>query len=78
MPLPFKIVQPLVEETVHPQAVADQGLHAWAKAEHVLPVATDVAVRGFGLPGYFRISFCVDDKTLEGSLEGFRAAIKRF
>ena len=34
--------------------------------------------RGFGMPGYFRISFCVDDKTLEGSLEGFRAAIERF
>ena len=33
---------------------------------------------GFGMLGYFRISFCVDDKTLEGSLEGFRAAIGRF
>jgi len=27
--------------------------------------------RGFGAPGYFRISYCVDDKTLEGSLAGF-------
>ena len=34
--------------------------------------------RGFGMPGYFRISFCVDDKTLEGSLEGFREAIGQF
>jgi aspartate aminotransferase len=34
--------------------------------------------RGFGLPGYFRISFCVDDRTLEGSLKGFREAIARF
>ena len=34
--------------------------------------------RGFGMPGYFRISFCVDDKTLEGSLEGFRGAIGWF
>jgi aspartate aminotransferase len=34
--------------------------------------------RGFGLPGYFRISFCVDDRTLEGALEGFREAIARF
>ena len=34
--------------------------------------------RGFGLPGHFRISYCVDDRTLEGSLEGFRAAIERF
>ena len=34
--------------------------------------------RGFGLPGYFRIAYCVDDRTLEGSLPGFRAAIERF
>ena len=29
--------------------------------------------RGFGLPGYFRISFCVEDRVLEGAMEGFRA-----
>ena len=34
--------------------------------------------RGFGLPGYFRISFCVDDRTLEGAMAGFREAIARF
>ena len=33
---------------------------------------------GFGSPGYFRISFCVDDKTLEGSLTGFRKVAKKF
>jgi aspartate aminotransferase len=32
--------------------------------------------RGFGVPGYFRISYCVDDRTLEGSLKGFRAAME--
>ena len=31
---------------------------------------------GFGTPGYFRISFCVDDHTLEGSLPGFAEALK--
>ncbi len=34
--------------------------------------------RGFGSPGYFRISYCVDDKTLEGSLAGFQKAAKNF
>ena len=34
--------------------------------------------RGFGLPGYFRISYCVDDRTLESSLEGFQKAAKKF
>ena len=31
---------------------------------------------GFGTPGYFRVSFCVDDHTLEGSLPGFEEAFK--
>lgn len=34
--------------------------------------------RGFGTPGYFRISYCVDDKTLKGSLEGFKKAAQKF
>ncbi|MFC1913706.1 pyridoxal phosphate-dependent aminotransferase [Chloroflexota bacterium] len=34
--------------------------------------------RGFGLPGYFRIAYCVDDRTLEGSLAGFQKAAQKF
>ncbi len=34
--------------------------------------------RGFGTPGYFRISYCVDDRTLEGSLSGFGKAAQKF
>jgi len=34
--------------------------------------------RGFGLPGYFRIAFCVDEQTLEGSLDGFRKVALKF
>lgn len=34
--------------------------------------------RGFGTPGYFRISYCVDDRTLEGSLSGFQKAAQKF
>lgn len=33
---------------------------------------------GFGLPGYFRISYCVDDRTLQGSLNGFEAAMRKY
>ena len=29
---------------------------------------------GVGMPGHFRISFCVSEATLQGSLEGFRQA----
>ena len=34
--------------------------------------------RGFGAPGYFRISYCVEDSVLEGALEGFARAIGKF
>jgi len=34
--------------------------------------------RGFGCPGYFRISYCVEDSVIEGSLSGFRAAARAF
>ena len=34
--------------------------------------------RGFGVPGHFRIAYCVTDTILEGSLPGFRAAFNRF
>ena len=33
--------------------------------------------RGFASPGYFRIAYCVDDRTLEGSLDGFRKAAEK-
>lgn len=33
---------------------------------------------GFGTPGYFRISYCVDDHTIEGALAGFEKAAKKF
>jgi aspartate aminotransferase len=32
---------------------------------------------GFGGPGHFRIAYCVDDPTIEGSIPGFKRAIER-
>ena len=34
--------------------------------------------KGFGSPGYFRISYCVEDQVLEGAMEGFSRAAKKF
>ena len=34
--------------------------------------------RGFGLPGYIRVSYCVADSVLEGSLDGFKKAAQKF
>jgi aspartate aminotransferase len=31
---------------------------------------------GFGTPGYFRIAFCVDDKTIVNAMDGFTQAMK--
>ena len=33
--------------------------------------------RGFGTPGHFRISYCVEDWVLEGALEGFARAAEK-
>ena len=33
--------------------------------------------RGFGLPGYFRISYCMEDATIKGSLEGLEKTISK-
>ncbi len=32
----------------------------------------------FKAPGYFRISYCLDDRTLEGSLTGFKALAEKY
>lgn len=32
---------------------------------------------GFGTPGHFRLAYCVADKVIEGSFEGFRRAIQK-
>ncbi len=33
---------------------------------------------GFGTPGYFRLSYCVTDQTLAGSLAGLEKAARKF
>ena len=41
--------------------------------EHLVLVVPGV---GFGMPGHFRVSYCVEDSVLEGSVAGFAAAIE--
>jgi len=43
------------------------------KEENILVVPGS----GFGAPGYFRIAYCVDDKTIGGALPGFERAMKK-
>ena len=34
--------------------------------------------RGFGSPGYFRVSYCLEDRVLEGAMEGFAKVAGQF
>jgi len=34
--------------------------------------------RGFGTAGYFRISYCVEDRVLEGAMKGFKKVTKKY
>jgi aspartate aminotransferase len=36
-----------------------------------------VPSRGFGVNGYFRLAYCVEDEVIEGSLPGFERALRR-
>ena len=60
---------------LHVPALADRRRHGVRRGAQEAPGARR-ARKGFGLGGHFRISYCVDDRTLEGSMEGFRAAIE--
>jgi aspartate aminotransferase len=33
---------------------------------------------GFGTPGHFRIAYCVEERTIEGALEGFRETAREY
>jgi len=44
------------------------------QARHILTVPG----RGFGTPGHFRIAYCVEDRTIERSLDGFRAVAREY
>jgi aspartate aminotransferase len=46
---------------------------ALLKEENILVVPGS----GFGTPGFFRIAYCVDDRTIEGAMPGFGRAMLR-
>jgi len=68
----YSVVKPQGAFYMFPKSPLEDDV-AFVRALQQLKVMT-VPGRGFGSPGYFRISYCVDDRTLEGSLAGFRKA----
>ena len=57
-----------------PEGVSDVEFVDALAQERVLVVPGS----GFGFPGYFRIALCVDDKFIDKSLPGFKAAVAKY
>ena len=72
----YSVVKPQGAFYLFPRSpVADDGAFVDALQEwNVLTVPG----KGFGTPGHFRISYCVEDWVLEGAMKGFAAAAERF
>ncbi|MFC1919592.1 pyridoxal phosphate-dependent aminotransferase [Chloroflexota bacterium] len=72
----YSLVKPLGAFYVFPRSPVDDDLAfvSELKKHNVLVVPG----RGFGAPGYFRISYCVDDWVIEGSLSGFSAVAEHY
>ena len=71
----YSIVKPKGAFYLFPRALMDDDF-AFVRELQKERVLTVPGV-GFGTPGYFRIGYCVDDRTLEGALEGFRRVAQR-
>jgi aspartate aminotransferase len=72
----YSIVKPQGTFYMYPATPVDDDV-AFVKELQEERVLT-VPGRGFGTPGYIRISFCVEDKTLELSLVGFRKIARKY
>jgi aspartate aminotransferase len=72
----YQLVKPQGAFYIFPKTpIADDVAFVEAlQANHILTVPG----RGFGGPGHFRIAYCVEDRTIERAMDGFRAVAKEF
>ena len=71
--LGYEVVQPQGAFYLYPKApIEDDVVFCRALLSSNVLV---VPGRGFGTPGYFRISYCVEDWVLEGAVQGFAKAV---
>jgi aspartate aminotransferase len=72
----YQLVKPQGAFYIFPKTpIADDVAFVEAlQAKHILTVPG----RGFGSPGHFRIAYCVEDRTIERAMDGFRAVAKAF
>jgi len=72
----YHIVKPQGAFYMFPRSPIDDDV-AFVAALQQWNVLT-VPGKGFGTPGFFRISYCVEDRVLEGAVEGFAKAAEKF
>jgi aspartate aminotransferase len=72
----YQLVKPQGAFYIFPKAPGDDDVAfvQALQAQHILTVPG----RGFGTPGHFRIAYCVEDRTIERAMAGFRAVAKAF
>ena len=72
----YSVVKPQGAFYLFPKSPVEDDL-AFVEALQEFNVLT-VPGRGFGTPGHFRISYCVEDRVLEGAMEGFARTAEKF
>jgi aspartate aminotransferase len=72
----YQLVRPQGAFYIFPKSPIEDDV-AFVKALQVKHILT-VPGRGFGTPGHFRIAYCVEDRTIERAMDGFRAVAKDF
>ena len=72
----YDIVKPTGAFYLFPKSPIDDDISfvSYLKEENILVVPGS----GFGAPGYFRISYSVEDEVISNSLEGFKRALNKF
>jgi len=71
----YSMVKPQGAFYIFPKSPLEDDV-AFVRELQKLKVLT-VPGQGFGTPRYFRIAYCVEDKVLEGSLDGLRQAAQK-
>jgi aspartate aminotransferase len=72
----YKLVKPQGAFYMFPKSPIPDDVEFVRALQEQLVLA--VPGQGFGGPGHFRISYCIDDRTLKGALDGLRETAKRF
>ena len=72
----YSVVRPQGAFYMFPKAPIDDDVEFVDKLKEERVLA--VPGTGFGLPGYFRLSYCLKDETIEGALPGLSKAISQY